>query len=76
MLRKNFGDSSGVLVDVCAAHRFWFDEGELAQVLYFAASGEMEKAERLMAQHRSSRKRIDDFIRHLEAALPTRHHGI
>jgi Zn-finger nucleic acid-binding protein len=39
MNRKNFGGSSGVIVDVCAKHGTWFDAGELPQVLEFVQSG-------------------------------------
>jgi Zn-finger nucleic acid-binding protein len=39
MNRKNFGGSSGVIVDVCAKHGTWFDAGELPQVLEFVKSG-------------------------------------
>jgi len=39
MNRKNFGGESGVVVDVCAAHGTWFDDGELPRVLAFVESG-------------------------------------
>jgi Zn-finger nucleic acid-binding protein len=39
MNRKNFGGSSGVIVDVCAKHGTWFDAGELPQILEFVKSG-------------------------------------
>ncbi len=35
MNRQNFGRSSGVIVDVCAAHGTWFDAGELPRVMKF-----------------------------------------
>jgi Zn-finger nucleic acid-binding protein len=40
MLRRNFGDTSGVVVDVCTRHGVWFDRGELGQILQFCATGE------------------------------------
>jgi len=46
MHRKNFGQSSGVIVDVCAVHGIWFDAGELPAVLAFAESGGLERARR------------------------------
>lgn len=33
--RKNFGRSSGVIVDICRRHGVWFDRGELPRVLAF-----------------------------------------
>ena len=35
MLRRNFGESSGVVVDVCSQHGVWFDRGELGTILEF-----------------------------------------
>ena len=39
MNRKNFGGTSGVVVDVCKKHGTWFDLGELPRVLAFVAAG-------------------------------------
>jgi Zn-finger nucleic acid-binding protein len=39
MNRRNFGGTSGVVVDVCHLHGTWFDAGELAAVLAFVESG-------------------------------------
>jgi Zn-finger nucleic acid-binding protein len=38
MDRHNFAVRSGVVVDVCARHGVWFDDGELPKVLHFCAS--------------------------------------
>lgn len=46
MLRKNFRDSSGIVVDVCSAHGIWFHQGELGKVLEFAKTGALAKVER------------------------------
>ena len=35
MHRRNFARRSNIIIDVCAAHGVWFDEGELAQVLKY-----------------------------------------
>src|SRR5450432_1355442 len=51
MNRKNFGGSSGVVVDVCAKHGTWFDAGELPQVLEFVKSGGLVR-ERVREQER------------------------
>jgi Zn-finger nucleic acid-binding protein len=43
MVRRNYGASSGVVVDVCGRHGVWFDHGELAQVLAFCANGGLDR---------------------------------
>lgn len=60
MNRRNFGQRSGVIVDVCKEHGVWFDADELAAVLAFVARGglvrqreqELEDAKRALAQRR------------------------
>ena len=39
MNRKNFGGTSGVIIDVCSLHGSFFDRGELPRVLEFARRG-------------------------------------
>jgi Zn-finger nucleic acid-binding protein len=39
MNRKNFGNVSGVLVDVCKPHGVWFDTGELGRIIRFVMRG-------------------------------------
>jgi Zn-finger nucleic acid-binding protein len=51
MNRKNFGTTSGVIVDVCSKHGTWFDPGELPQVFEFVKSGGLVR-ERLREQER------------------------
>ncbi len=57
MLRRNYGRSSGVILDNCVAHGTWFDVGELAAILEFVAGGglakqaALEAAERQRTQH-------------------------
>jgi Zn-finger nucleic acid-binding protein len=50
MVRRNYGASSGVVVDVCGRHGVWFDHGELAQVLAFCANGGLEPPSARAAQ--------------------------
>ncbi len=57
MVRRNFGGSSGVVVDVCGPHGVWFDHGELAQVLAFCASSRFARAE-VTAAGRSQAQRF------------------
>ncbi len=44
MNRKNFGNSSGIIVDICTRHGCWFDAGELPQVLKFVEEGGLARA--------------------------------
>jgi Zn-finger nucleic acid-binding protein len=39
MLRKNFGGCSGIVIDWCKGHGFWFDGSELEKVMVFINSG-------------------------------------
>jgi len=50
MNRKNFGGTSGVVVDVCKKHGTWFDEGELPRVLEFVTAGGLERARERQAE--------------------------
>jgi Zn-finger nucleic acid-binding protein len=57
MNRKNFAQSSGVVLDVCAKHGVWLDRGELERVLGFVANGGLTRArareyERLVEEQR------------------------
>jgi Zn-finger nucleic acid-binding protein len=45
MVRRNFGETSGVVVDVCSPHGVWLDRGELGQLLEFCATGELGKGQ-------------------------------
>ena len=69
MLRKNFGRSSGVIVDVCSRDGLWFDRGELPRVLEFVEAGGLELARRreLDEQRDSQRhQRVRQVERSLE----------
>jgi Zn-finger nucleic acid-binding protein len=44
MNRKNFGGTSGIIVDVCSLHGTFFDEGELSRVLEFVRRGGLARA--------------------------------
>lgn len=57
MNRKNFGDESGIIVDICAVHGTLFDAGELPRVMQFVASGALARAEqRKRERERNARK--------------------
>lgn len=57
MNRKNFGERSGVIVDVCKPHGIWFDPGELPRVLAFVANGGLEEAARREKERLDEQKR-------------------
>lgn len=44
MHRKNYGYSSGIILDWCKGHGFWFDTEELDRVLRFVAQGGLDRA--------------------------------
>lgn len=44
MIRRNFGGSSGVLIDHCKGHGVWLDHRELEAILAFVRRGGLRKA--------------------------------
>lgn len=46
MTRRNFGHSSGVLIDLCRGHGVWLDHRELERILAFVRAGGLAKARR------------------------------
>jgi len=75
MLRKNFRESSGIVVDVCSAHGVWFDQGELGMVFEFAATGALATAERDAMRRVDSRRRLDAYEQRLRDAGPRHYLG-
>ncbi|MCC6903368.1 MAG: zf-TFIIB domain-containing protein [Polyangiaceae bacterium] len=68
MLRRNFGRSSGVIVDICSRHGMWFDRGELPAVLEFVEAGGLELARlRELDERRESQRTAR--VRKVEEAL-------
>jgi Zn-finger nucleic acid-binding protein len=63
MNRKNFGGTSGVILDVCSLHGSFFDRGELPRVLEFARRGGLlrEKAA-LEARKRAARPDVPSML--------------
>jgi hypothetical protein len=57
MNRRNFGGSSGVVVDVCARDGVWFDALELPRVLAFTEAGGLELARRRQLSERDRSRR-------------------
>jgi len=67
MNRHNFGDSSGIVVDVCARHGVWFDAGELPRILEFVQAGGLERArERKVAELKQAERDL-----RVAASVPT-----
>jgi Zn-finger nucleic acid-binding protein len=64
MNRKNFGESSGIVVDVCTRHGVWFEDGELPRVLAFVQAGGLERAR---LRRESEEKRVERERRIAEA---------
>jgi Zn-finger nucleic acid-binding protein len=56
MNRKNFGRTSGVIVDICKEHGAWFDQGELPRVLAFAEHGGLARARARELEERTAEK--------------------
>jgi Zn-finger nucleic acid-binding protein len=55
MNRRNFGGTSGIIVDICARHGTWFERGELPGVLSYVEDGGLERAQQLEAEARRRR---------------------
>ena len=51
MVRRNFGGSSGILIDVCRNHGVWLDDRELQRVLDFVRAGGLERKRALDLEH-------------------------
>ncbi|WP_169796445.1 zf-TFIIB domain-containing protein [Chondromyces crocatus] len=63
MNRKNFGESSGVIVDTCRTHGTWFDQGELPRVLGFIAAGGLARARQRQAEERARALKAEISLR-------------
>jgi Zn-finger nucleic acid-binding protein len=75
MHRRNFAESSGVVVDVCTRDGVWFDDGELALILHFCSSGQMAKSEKLSRLRQQARKDLNEFSAELRRLSPHHHAG-
>lgn len=78
MNRRNFGERSGVIVDVCRSHGVYFDPGELPRVLAFVARGGLEEAARREAEReREQRKSIAEAASRMSwEHEQSRHHDL
>jgi len=66
MNRRNFASASGVILDWCRGHGWWFDAQELERVLEFIRSGGLERARR--RTHEERRLELERLKRRAEAA--------
>lgn len=65
MTRRNFAACSGVILDWCRGHGWWFDARELERVLAFLEQGGMERARQ--AEHE---RKKGELARERERRLP------
>lgn len=61
MHRRNYGERSGVIVDLCHEHGLWFDYGELDQALRWVRDGGLARANRIRAEKAAERERRERF---------------
>jgi Zn-finger nucleic acid-binding protein len=57
MNRRNYGQRSGVILDVCRAHGIWFDAEELQRLLGWIRAGGEEKAQALRDEQQRTAER-------------------
>ena len=67
MNRKNFAFFSGVIVDICLPHGYWFDAGELPRVLEFITEGGLDRERKRQALQTEEEQRRLALLR---AGLP------
>lgn len=79
MNRRNYGRNSGVIIDLCKEDGIWFDAEELARILVWIRSGDVEKESPEEAARRAAlRSRLEQaqpksfFARLLEALVGSR----
>jgi Zn-finger nucleic acid-binding protein len=74
MIRRNFAQCSGVILDLCREHGLWLDRGELERVLEFVRKGGLVKArERELDRLKHEEERVKDRLE--EARRDTRWYG-
>ncbi len=78
MHRKNFASASGVVIDWCRGHGYWFDRNELEAVLAFIRDGGLESARQKQVERDKSDARITRLRNEVRAdpTSYTRGHGV
>ncbi len=51
MLKKNFQQVSGVMIDICSDHGIWLDAGEMETIRSFIANGGLDKSQDRRIEH-------------------------
>ncbi|MFN0242117.1 MAG: zf-TFIIB domain-containing protein [Planctomycetota bacterium] len=62
MHRRNFGGTSGVVIDTCKDHGLWLDHGELTRILVYVRRGGLETA-----RERAAARRMRELSRAADA---------
>ena len=78
MHRRNFGRKSGIIVDQCGPHGYWFDNRELEDLLRWVQQGGEIQVARLQDEEQREATRRKQFDRQLEPAdadWPASHRG-
>ncbi|MHB1847362.1 MAG: hypothetical protein ACYCWW_21265, partial [Deltaproteobacteria bacterium] len=44
--RNNFGERSGVIIEICKGHGLWFDRDQLGRAVRFVLAGGLEETKR------------------------------
>ena len=70
MNRRNFGRKSGIIVDQCGPHGFWFDNQELEAILRWVQQGAELRVARLQDEEQREASRRKQMNRQMEPADP------
>jgi Zn-finger nucleic acid-binding protein len=70
MNRKNFGGTSGIVIDVCSIHGSFFDAGELPRVLEFVRRGGLARARAAREKARAAPPAPSGFLDSADARAP------
>jgi Zn-finger nucleic acid-binding protein/DNA-directed RNA polymerase subunit RPC12/RpoP len=78
MNRKNYGRTSGVIIDVCSEHGVWFDADELERLIAWIRSGglaisqELKQEEEKAARQEAAKKLVRTPVEEWGENLPRR----
>lgn len=70
MHRRNFGRSSGVVIDSCRDHGYWFDAFELERIFRFVKEGGLDRARRREIEEMRDEMRRVEASRSSVASTP------
>lgn len=76
MNRKNFAKCSGVIIDWCRGHGYWFDAHELERIMAFVAKGGLAKSRRReIEEEKRNVKLAKEKARRAQAEMARAHGG-